>query len=315
VSYILEALKRSQLARERQQIPRVPLRLHWERETVSSQQRWGVLALVVASLALVVALLKSPPAPLFQRGEISDGIFQRGEKLDGIAQSEERLNGIAQSEERLNGIVQRGEKLDGIVQSEERLNGIVQSELDKAPALVKGDKASTLVKEDNAPPLANGVGGISQRRETIIDGTALEKPAPVDSSLEKVAPISPLLEKEFWGDFIAPPPPKLRPTLPVEKEELPIAAPVKKPAPPAPSVVNQNKPKLEPRRNAAPADDYPNPNLDPMVEQQLEAALPFEEINDEQPTPIPPDLIQEIEAFKQQIKREKSAHVKGQFEP
>ncbi|MBK1695487.1 hypothetical protein CKO09_12185 [Chromatium weissei] len=126
------------------------------------------------------------------------------------------------------------------------------------------------------------------------------------------------------GDLIAPPPPKLRPKPPAasstqvdEKAAVPIAKsispPVKKIAP-------------APRRERAktPIDaaelDYPDPNLSPAQERELQRLLDGESVpvNDAEiaaparfapskSAPIPPDLIDEIEAFKQQIKREQGA--------
>ena len=60
--------------------------------------------------------------------------------------------------------------------------------------------------------------------------------------------------------------------------------------------------------------DYPDPNLDPKLEQQLETGA-VDDMDIEAPTPFPPDLIQEIEAFKQQVKREQGAKPAGVLDP
>ncbi|MBV5309971.1 hypothetical protein [Chromatium okenii] len=245
MSYILDALRQSQQARERGQTPRLH-QIHQFDDHRVPFGYWGMLlALGVASLALVIALLatlrpveKSPPAPLLQRG------------------------------------------------GEATVNPSVQIN----PSL------------PISPPMP-------------------EVSAPVQKESSKSRP----LQKGGWGDLIAPPPPKLRPKSPPapllqrgENSAVPVAKSVQ---PPAKKIAP-----LPPRRERtrAPDDltkfDYPDPNLSPAQERELQRLLDGEQmpVDDAEiaaparsappkSSPIPLDLIDDIEAFKQQIKREQGA--------
>jgi general secretion pathway protein B len=127
--------------------------------------------------------------------------------------------------------------------------------------------------------------------------------------------------------LIAPPPPKLRPKSPPapllqrgEKSAVPVAKSVQ---PPAKKIAPLP---LPPRRERTRAPDeltkfdYPDPNLSPAQERELQRLLDGEQmpVDDAEivaparsappkSSPIPLDLIDDIEAFKQQIKREQGA--------
>ncbi|GEM_PF-4397469 len=218
MSYILEALKRSQLARERTQVPRLERLLQRERDPVP-QQHWVWLAVSVASAALVVALWKTPllPPPPVQKAELATH-------------------------------------------------------------------------------------------------PAVEIIAPLSPPVELPTPMNLPAEKESWGDLIAPPPPKPRPSVPVSPREE-VAAPPPAVKTPVPPPVVKPAPAL-PRPVAPVPVDYPDPNLDPKLELELDAdVMPMDETDIEAPTPIPLDLIQEIEAFKQQVKREQGTKPAGVLDP
>lgn len=219
MSYILEALKRSQQAREREQVSRVVPRLHWEQQE-AVPLRWSLLAVSVASVALVVALWEKFPQ------------F----------------------------------------------------------ALVQQETLTTAV---------------SQKQVT------------VNAAPNTVVSMRPQLEKSHWGTLIAPPPPKLRLAAPVVKavrQSAPLPLP-KKTATPAPPVKHSHS-QIKPRQFAPLETDYPNPNFDPKVAQHWETeTLPLDDSDIEAPTPIPPDLIQEIEAFKQQVRRDYSAKTSDRDAP
>ena len=233
MSYILDALRQSQQARERGQVPRLHQVHQFDGHRAVSGD-WGLLlALGVASLALVIALFatlrteKSPPAPLLQRGE------------------------------------------------------------EESPAV------------------------------------QINPSLPISPPLQNERTISPPLQKGGWGDLIAPPPPKLRPKSPPaplfqrgENTAVPVAKSVQ---PPAKKVVPL-PPRHERARAPADAADYPDPNLSAAQERELQRLLDGEQVPVDdaeiaaparsappKSSPIPRDLIDDIEAFKQQIKREQGA--------
>jgi general secretion pathway protein B len=195
-----------------------------------------------------------------------------------------------------------------------------ERELGQVPTL----DATGIFSEDKEPVPVNHWGllavGLASLAVVIALFAALRGPTP-----PPVSPtVLPVPASQNAASLLNPAPESAPPVTPLVVEAPPPKRPYHAPA--ADSRANAANPNEEFILDES--LDYPDPNLDPAQERQLQRQLDAEQIQFDDPAspdierpqraPVPADVIDDIESFKQQIRREQGhpqPETKGQLKP